>query len=149
MSASEASLAGPAGALVATVQGLSDLGYRSHASAARNPETGTPYAGVPLSAAGPDGLFFSADCLRPPQAVTFTTGGGLPTATYFGNRYGAEHHQSRAQSAAVRLRRRRLASSLRPEYTLLPRPGRTGQTIMIVDAFGSNTIVTTRTCSRN
>src|ERR1700722_1026273 len=39
MSASEASLAGPAGPLGATVQGLSDLGYRSHASAARNPET--------------------------------------------------------------------------------------------------------------
>jgi subtilase family serine protease len=86
----EASVAGPANALISAVQGLSDLSYRVHVSAAINPETGTAYAGVPLSAAGPDGLFFSAECLRPPQFQTFTTAGGFPLATYFGNRYGAD-----------------------------------------------------------
>ena len=142
MNASEPSVAGPAGGLISAVQGLSDLSYRAHVSAAINPETGAPFAGVPLSAAGPDGLFFSADCLRPPELRTFTTGGGFPLATYFGNRYGADITNNAPPNLppcgydAVEMQR---------AYGLDKLYGRnldgTGQTIMIVDAFGSNTIV--------
>ena len=57
----EVSVAGPAGALISAVQGLSDLTYKSHVSAAINPETGAAYAGLPLSGVGPTGIFFSAD----------------------------------------------------------------------------------------
>jgi hypothetical protein len=77
--------------LVAAVQGLNDLSYRSHVSAARNPDTGEAYAGKPVTTGpGPNGVFFNANCLRPPELHTFTTGGTFPTATYFGNRYGAD-----------------------------------------------------------
>src|SRR5581483_1056920 len=86
----EASIAGPAASVISTVQGLSDLSYQSYAAPAIDPETRQPYAGLPLTSPTTNGLFFSADCLRPPQLVTFTTGGGLPSATYFGNRYGAD-----------------------------------------------------------
>jgi subtilase family serine protease len=141
MNASEASVTGPAAPLVATVQGLSDLRYRSHARPASNPETGTPYASVPLSAAGPDGLFFSADCLRPPQAVTFTTGGGVPSATYFGNRYGANITSPAPNLPPCGYD----PAELQTAYGLNPLYAKgldgTGQTIMIVDAFGSNTIL--------
>ena len=126
---------------MATVQGLSDLRYRSHASPASNPDTGTPYAGVPLSAVGPDGLFFSADCLRPPEAVTFTTGGGAPAAAYFGNRYGANITNSAPNLPPCGYD----AAELQTAYGLNPLYAKgldgTGQTIMIVDAFGSNTIL--------
>lgn len=54
-----------ASALVATVQGLSDLSYKTNVSPAVNPETRIPYAGVKPSAVGADGLFFSGECLRP------------------------------------------------------------------------------------
>lgn len=141
VNASEPSVAGPAGSLISAVQGLSDLNYRSHVSAAINPETGSPYAGLPLSAAGPDGLFFSADCLRPPEFQTFTTGGGFPLATYFGNRYGADITNGPPNLPSCGYD----AAEIQTAYGLNKLYSRnwdgTGQTIMIVDAFGSNTIV--------
>jgi hypothetical protein len=91
VNASKATVTGPAGALVAAVQGLSDLEYSTNVILASNPATGAPYAGVSSSGAGADGLFFSGQCLRPPQVVNFNTAGTFPTATYFGNRYGADN----------------------------------------------------------
>jgi len=141
VNAPEASVAGPAGALISVVQGLSDLSYRAHVSAATNLETGTAYAGVPLSAAGPDGLFFSAECLRPPQFQTFTTAGGFPLATYFGNRYGADITSGPPNLPPCGYD----AAELQQAYGLNNLYNKnldgSGQTIMIVDAFGSNTIV--------
>jgi subtilase family serine protease len=139
--ASEPSVAGAPGALVSTVQGLSDLSYRSHVSAATDLETGTPYAGVPLSAVGPDGLFFSADCLRPPELQNFTTGGGFPLAAYFGNRYGANitNGPPNLPSCGYDAAELQKAYGLNKLYS--KNLDGTGQTIMIVDAFGSNTIV--------
>jgi len=140
MNASEAAVVGPAAPLVAAVQGLSDLGYRSDAAPAFDPETHTPYAGVRPSAIGSDGLFFSADCLRSPQTITFTTGGGFPTATYTGNRYGADITSGIPNLPPCGYD----AAEMQTAYRLNPLyqsglNGR-GQTIVIVDAFGSNTI---------
>ena len=73
---SEASVSGPASAKIASVQGLSDLTYKSYAKRSVNPDSGKPFAGVPLSAVGSDGLVFSQECMRPPEAHIFTTGGG-------------------------------------------------------------------------
>ncbi|HEX9110682.1 MAG TPA: protease pro-enzyme activation domain-containing protein, partial [Terriglobales bacterium] len=140
MNASEAAVVGPAAPLVAAVQGLSDLGYRSDAAPAFDPETRKPYAGVLPSALGSDGLFFSADCLRPPQTVTFTTAGGLPSATYTGNRYGADitNGPPNLPSCGYDAAEMHAAYGLNPLY----KSGLNGkgQTIVIVDAFGSNTI---------
>ncbi len=140
LNASEPVLAGPAAPLVATVQGLSDLGYQSYASPAVDPETRSPYSGVSPSAVGPDGLFFSADCLRPPETVTFTTNGGLPSATYSGNRYGADINSGPPNLPPCGYD----AAEMQTAYKLKPlyQSGLdgTGQTIVIVDAFGSNTI---------
>jgi subtilase family serine protease len=141
VNASEPSIAGPAGALISTVQGLSDLSYRSHVSLAMNPETGTAYAGVPTSAAGPDGLFFSADCLRPPQLQTFTTGGGFPMATYFGNRYGADITNAPPNLPPCGYDPAELQQAYGLNNLYNKNLDGTGQTIMIVDGFGSNTIV--------
>jgi subtilase family serine protease len=140
MNASEAAVVGPAAPLVAAVQGLSDLGYRSDAAPAFDPETRKPYAGVRPSAIGSDGLFFSADCLRPPQTVTFTTAGGLPSATYTGNRYGADitNGPPNLPSCGYDAAEMHKAYGLNPLY--LHGLNGTGQTIVIVDAFGSNTI---------
>jgi len=141
VNASEPFIAGPAGALISTVQGLSDLSYRSHVSAAINPETGAAYAGVPLSAAGPDGLFFSADCLRAPELKTFTTGGGFPLATYFGNRYGADITSGPPNLPSCGYDAAELQQAYGLNNLYHKNLDGTGQTIMIVDAFGSNTIV--------
>jgi subtilase family serine protease len=98
------------------------------------------YQGLPPSAVGSDGLFFSANCLRPPEVVAFTTNGGLPSATYFGNRYGADITSPAPNLPSCGYD----AAELQTAYGLnaLYNVGLdgTGQTIMIVDAFGSNTI---------
>jgi len=142
VNAAPPSITGPAAALVSTVQGLSDLAYQANVKPGMNPETGTPYAGVRPSAVGADGLFFSAQCLRPPQTVTFTTGGTTPKATYAGNRYGADITNTNPPNLppcgydAAEMQK---AYGLNKVY----KNGLdgTGQTIVIVDAFGSNTIL--------
>ena len=140
MTTSEPSVTGEIAPLVAAVQGLSDLNYRAHVTRAIDPETRAPYTGTALTSPGPDGLFFSADCLRPPQLITFTTAGSFPTASYFGNRYGADITSAPPNLPPCGYD----AAELQQAYGLSKLYNQnldgTGQTIMIVDAYGSNTI---------
>jgi subtilase family serine protease len=141
VTSSEPAVSGSASAVVAAVTGLSDLKYRAHVSPAVDWETGQPYAGLPPTAAGANGLFFSADCLRPPETQVFTTNGGTPSATYTGNRYGADidspvpNLPSCGYDAAEMQNAYGLTSVIRNGLD------GTNQTIVIVDAFGSNTIL--------
>jgi subtilase family serine protease len=140
--ATEASVTGPAGALVATVQGLSDLAYRPNVKRAMDPETRLPYAAVPTSAVGTDGLFFSANCFRAPETKTFTTGGGFPLAIYTGNRYGADITNTNPPNlppCGYDSAEMQTAYGLSPVYK--KGLNGTGQTIVIVDANGSPSIV--------
>ncbi len=134
-------VAGPAGAFVAAVQGLSDLRYHANVKRSMNFATGTPYAGVSPSAVGADGLFFSGQCLRPAEIQTFKTGGAFPEAIYSGNRYGADINSPQPNLPPCGYD----AAELQGAYGLnaLYKRGLngTGQTIVIVDAFGSNSIV--------
>lgn len=138
---SEPAVAGSASTVVAAVTGLSDLKYRANVSPAVDWESGQPYAGLPVTAAGANGLFFSADCLRPPETQVFTTNGGTPTATYTGNRYGADivspvpNLPSCGYDAAEMQNAYGLTSLIKNGLD------GTNQTIVIVDAFGSNTIL--------
>ncbi|HXY50333.1 MAG TPA: S53 family peptidase [Terriglobales bacterium] len=130
----------PAGSLVAAVGGLSES--RMHAYSVRpiDPDTGAPLPAVPLNSI-PNGFFFSAQCLRPPETVTFTTGGGLPTATYSGNRYGADITNTAFGTLPPCGYQ---PSEVQTAYGLdkLYAAGLdgTGQTVVIVDAYGSPTI---------
>jgi subtilase family serine protease len=142
VNAAPPTITGPAAALVSTVQGLNDLAYTANVKPGINPETGTAYAGVHPSAVGADGLFFSAQCLRPPELVTFTTKGSTPKAVYAGNRYGADITNTQPPNLPPCGYD---AAEMQKAYGLnkLYKSGLdgTGQTIVIVDAFGSNTIL--------
>jgi subtilase family serine protease len=141
VAASKPSVTGPAGALVGSVQGLSDMQYQTNVRLSMNPGTKTPYAGVLPSAVGADGLFFSGDCLRSPEAKTFKTEGSFPEGVYFGNRYGANITNTPPNLPSCGYD----AAEIQNAYglTKLYKKGLdgTGQTIVIVDAFGSNSIV--------
>ena len=141
VNAAPPTITGPAAALVASVQGLSDLTYTANVKRSKNPDTGKPYAGVRPSAIGADGLFFSAQCLRPPETVHFTTKGSTPKAVYAGNRYGADidSPQPNLPTCGYDAAEMQKAYGLNKVY----KSGLdgTGQTIVIVDAFGSNTIL--------
>jgi subtilase family serine protease len=136
---SEAELEGAAAPLLAGVQGLSDFGYQAYAVPAKDIDAGTPYAGIPLSTVRANGVVFSANCLRPPQSVKFTTGGTFPEAIYFGNRYGADITSSTYAPCGYDAAQVEQAYGLNALYS--HGLDGTGQTIVIVDGFGSNTIV--------
>lgn len=96
---------------------------------------------LPLDSPSPNGLFFSADCLRPPQTITFTTNGSQPSATYTGNRYGGDitNKVPNLPSCGYDAANMQQAYGLADLYK--NHLDGTGQTIVIVDAFGSNTIL--------
>jgi subtilase family serine protease len=141
MADSEATVSDAVAPLVAAVQGLSDMTYRPNVSMASDPETGTPYAPLPLTAVGADGLFFSGDCLRAPELITFTTAGTFPTATYFGNRYGADINSTVPNLPSCGYDAAEIQGAYGLNTVYNHGLNGAGQTIMIVDAFGSNTIV--------
>jgi subtilase family serine protease len=125
--------------LVKAVQGLNSFSYQPYVRRPIDPDNNKPvYA--PLTSAGPDGLVYSGNCLRVPITKVFKTPGGGPSATYTGNRYG-----SNITSAPPNLPSCGYDSAeIQKGYGLhaLYAKGWTGkgQTIVIVDAYGSPTI---------
>jgi subtilase family serine protease len=139
---SDPTIEGPAGAIISRLGGLSDLGYQPHSVRPINLATGEPSQPTPLSAM-PNGAFFSANCFRPPQTVNFSTDGSLPKATYFGNRYGSDITNNSAGTlppCGYQPSEVQTAYNLNEVYNA-GLTG-TGQTVVIVDAFGSPSIET-------
>jgi subtilase family serine protease len=133
---------GPAGALVARIGGLSDHRLESHAMRPMNPATGKPVDAMAISS-HPDGAFYSPYCLQGVDVENFTTDGGNPRATYVGNAYGAPLSNTAAGTLAPCGYQ---PSDLQTAYNFnaLYRAGwnGAGQTVVIVDPWGSPTIST-------
>jgi subtilase family serine protease len=141
-------VAGQVGSVIAAVQGFDDFKYTSFAKRPASVD-GKPVSGIPLSSAISDGLVFSANCFRPPETVKFTTAGGGPSAVYSGNRYGANIDSLPPNLAPCGYD----AAEMQHAYGVDTLHSRgldgSGQTVVIVDAFGSNTIFNdTNTFSR-
>jgi subtilase family serine protease len=127
-----------AGGNIAAVTGLDDFGFRPAFVQPSGPD-GKPFPARPLGKIKPGGVFFEGQAFRPPETHTFTGGGH--TATYTGNRYGADitnttlgHLPPQGYSP----------SEVRTAYGLnaVYQAGfnGTGETVVITDAFGSSTI---------
>jgi len=136
----EAVISGAAGKLVYAVQGLTDTRYKNHVARPIDPDTGKPMAVVPLSHVGPAQKFFNANCLRGTQTKHFMTGGGGPYAVYSGARYGGSITAGPPNLPPCGYD----APQVDKAYGLTSLYGKkldgTGQTIVIVDAYGSDTI---------
>jgi len=126
------------GGHIAAITGMDDYGFRPHIAQPTD-VNGKPFPSHPLSQVGPNGVFFEGQAFRPPETHTFTGGGH--TATYTGNRYGSDinnmalgHLPPQGYSP----------SEVQTAYGLnaIYRAGLNGvgQTIVIVDAYGSATI---------
>jgi subtilase family serine protease len=117
---------------------MDDYGFQPHVAQPTEGD-GTPFPSRPLNTVLPSGLFFEAHPFRPPQTVTFTGGGH--TATYTGNRYGADITNTAMGHLPPQGYQ---PSELRTAYGLNAVYGAgltgAGQTIVIVDAYGSSTI---------
>ena len=126
-----------AGGLIAAVTGLDDYGFQPMVARPSGPD-GTPVASIPLSITS-NGLFFESQCFRPPETDSFAGGGN--NVTYTGNRYGADITNTALGHLAPCGYQ---PSELQTAYnmTRLYNAGwdGTGQTVVITDAFGSDTI---------
>ena len=131
------SVSDPSGGLIAAVTGLDDFGFQPTAMRQTSPD-GAPINPIPLTSSS-NGLFFESLCFRGVQTVTFTGGGN--TATYTGNRYGADitnNTLGHLPSCGYQPSEVRTAYNFNPLYQA--GLDGTGETVVITDAFGSSTI---------
>lgn len=133
------SISGAAGAVITSVGGLTEHHMRPHWTLGTDPD-GRAFAPVPLTEVA-NGAFYSAQCFRSPETDTFRSSSA--TATYFGNRYGQNIDNSTPGTLPPCGYQ---PSDVWTAYGLSPlyKAGLdgTGETIAIVDAFGSTTIQT-------
>ncbi|HME00440.1 MAG TPA: S53 family peptidase [Terriglobia bacterium] len=127
--------------LVSRVSGLTDYGYKPHLARPLNPETGQPFPAVSLSAT-PHGAFFAANCFRPPQTVSLSTDGALPKAFYSGNRYGSDITSPEPNLPPCGYQPSEVQTAYGLNGVYAAGLDGTGQTVVIVDAYGSPTIGT-------
>jgi subtilase family serine protease len=130
-----AAIGGPVGALVRSVHGLTDFAPKPALVRPLDPGASTP---APLALTSADLTQDASSqnrCLNASQTVTFTTPGGGPSATYHGNRYATDATNTCLGYNPTQLQ---TAYGLNPLYS--KGWDGTGQTIIIVDAWGSNTI---------
>jgi subtilase family serine protease len=123
--------------LIAAISGIDDLGFQPNVVLPTDAE-GQPFPMTPLGSS-PNGVFFEGQCFRSPETQTFT--GGVNTATYAGNRYGADitnTNLGQLPPCGYSPDEMQTAYSLKPLY----QAGfdGTGETVVIVDAYGSATI---------
>jgi len=134
---SDPSINDSSGNHVAAITGLDDYGFEPQNVRPVGPD-GQPYARLPLAAATPNGAFFAHECFRPPETQTFTYSNA--TATYSGNRYGSDITSDVPNLPPCGYQ----PSEVQSVYNMQPLYDQgldgTGETIVIVDAYGSPTI---------
>ena len=137
---SEPVIPGAAGKLVYAVQGLADLSYQNYSVQQFDPDTGKPLPMYPLAHVGPAQQFFNANCLGHTQTRDFIPGGGAPYAIYSGTRYGTNINNGPPNLPYCGY----TAPQVDKAYNITPlykqKLDGSGQTVVIVDAFGSDTI---------
>jgi subtilase family serine protease len=93
----------------------------------------------PRVAVGPKGLFFSPSCFRDPQTVHFSSSDA--DATYTGNRYGQDiDNDQQGTLAPCGYQPSDIATAYHLDKLYKKGLDGTGQTVAIVDAFGSITL---------
>ena len=133
-------ISGAAGKLVYAVQGLTDTRYENHVARPIDPDTGKPMAVVPLSQVGPAQKYFNANCLRGTQTVDFKTGGRGPYALYSGARYGGSITAGPPNLPPCGYDAPQVDKAYGLTSLYSKKLDGAGQTVVIVDAFGSDTI---------
>ena len=132
-----AHLDGQAGELVSHVSGLDTYGVRPMHKQPVVPETQKTTKAVSVSqiqaAGGVLSAFFTNKCFPAPNTFSFGLSGQLPTGTFFGNVYSTG-----TRSCGYTASQMQAAYSLAPVYA--KKLTGKGETIVIVDAYGSSTI---------
>ncbi|HVP49946.1 MAG TPA: S53 family peptidase [Candidatus Bathyarchaeia archaeon] len=147
---SDIAVASPAGAFIQSVQGIHPVAMKPRSVRPIDPETGLPFPEVPLSkisnAVAPSlssspqpSLFYENQCYRGVESHSFTTSGNLPIGVYSGNRYGGPINGGQGHYPPCGYE----PNAMQIAYGMAPLISTgldgTGQSVVIVDAFGSPT----------
>ena len=136
----EPKVEGASAGMVSAVTGLTPHLRKPHSIRAVDPETGKSFPGVAVGS--PNGIFFASECFRGVESHTFKAPGTkLPIGEYIGNRYGADITNSALGTLPPCGYD---AANVTTAYGMPAAYAKgldgTGQTIVIVDAYGSSTI---------
>ncbi|HUX73812.1 MAG TPA: S53 family peptidase [Steroidobacteraceae bacterium] len=127
------------GAHVDAISGLDDFGFTPDLAYPTATESG---AAQPIAASSsPNGLFFESQCFTGVQTQTFTSTSPVTTATYSGNRYGADianNLYGHLPPCGYQPSELQTAYGMNSLYAA--GYDGSGQTVVITDAFGSPTI---------
>jgi subtilase family serine protease len=133
-------LQGAAGKLVYAVQGLTDTRYHNHVARPIDPDTHKPVGMAPVA----QGVqkYFNAYCMRDTETQTFKQQNPSEQSQYTGTRYGDYIYAGPPHLPPCGYDSPQIQKAY--GLTSLYKKGLdgTGQTIVIVDAFGSDTITT-------
>jgi subtilase family serine protease len=137
------SIEGGAGKLIAAVQGLSDFNYKSHAVRPIDPATNkafpmTALSAKPLAAAGPAVQYFNAFCLKGTQTEDFKSGSTY--GIYSGSRYGTNIYSAPPNLPPCGYDAPQVDKAYGMSGLYTQKLDGRGQTVAIVDAYGSDTI---------
>jgi subtilase family serine protease len=137
-------VSGLTGAHVAAITGMDDYGFQPNAAVATQPDgTAARVAITPTdvtnAANSPSGKFFEGQCFRPVQTVNFTS--STDNATYTGNRYGSEYNDQRlGHLPTCGYSPKQMQTAYNETSLFQTGLDGTGQTVVIVDAYGLDTI---------
>ena len=125
------------GGHIAAITGLDDFGFEP-ANVRATDGNGVAVPFRPLGKVTPGGVFFEGQCFRAPESHTFTGGGN--TATYTGNRYGSDINSGFGHFPPCGYSPNELQTAYNMKPLYQAGLDGTGETIVIVDAYGSATI---------
>jgi subtilase family serine protease len=127
------------GAHVAAITGMDDLGFAPN-NVAPTDGDGNAIAPVPLPAnVTSNGFFFESQCFRAPETHTFKS--AAHKATYTGNRFGADINNTHlGHLAPCGYQPSELHTAYNVNSLYAKGFNGAGQTVVIVDAWGSGTI---------
>jgi subtilase family serine protease len=126
------------GGHIAAVTGLDDFGFEPLYALPTDP-AGKPLPMRPVSVT-PQGVFFEGQCFRGVQTQTFSNAAADTTATYTGNRYGADIANDQLGHLAPCYQPAELQTAYGLNSLFEAGLDGSGEAIVIVDAYGSETI---------
>ncbi len=122
---------------IAAITGMDNYSFQPHYAMASDAQ-GHPAAMRPLASSKPNGVFFEGQCLSGTQTQNFTGNGA--TATYTGNRYGSDISSGFGHLPPCGYAPAEMQTAYNMNALYQAGLDGSGQTIVIVDAYGSATI---------
>ncbi len=123
--------------IVGSIGGLHEVLMKPHHVFPVDPATGREFEGVALPPSGQ--IYYEYQCYRGVESHGFTTGGKMPAALYTGNRYGSDIHSGNGHLPPCGYE----PAAMQAAYGLTSVYGSgldgTGQSVVVVDAYGSPT----------